>query len=166
MVVAYTGDEEKAGEPLSISRGDLIVAGKWADVSLGFESAVHYDDTDWANAVIAYQAVPLSITVEGANILTRSLIIFGQGAIRAHPWLLKEMEAARDPRPTARKAFDRAYRERGRRVRVRLGFSSTSAVSVATASVVSDASDILPVILAYTTSWSASFSPLNLICPR
>ena len=55
-----------------------------------------------------YQALPISITVEGANILTRSLIIFGQGAVRAHPWLLKEMEAARDPRPTARKAFDRA----------------------------------------------------------
>ena len=56
----------------------------------------------------AYQAVPISITVEGANILTRSLIIFGQGAIRAHPWLLKEMEAARNPRPGARRAFDRA----------------------------------------------------------
>lgn len=55
-----------------------------------------------------YQALPIAITVEGANILTRSLIIFGQGAIRAHPWLLKEMEAARDPRPGARKAFDKA----------------------------------------------------------
>jgi acyl-CoA dehydrogenase len=55
-----------------------------------------------------YQALPISITVEGANILTRSLIIFGQGAIRAHPWLLKEMEAARDPRPEARRAFDKA----------------------------------------------------------
>jgi acyl-CoA dehydrogenase len=54
-----------------------------------------------------YQAVPISITVEGANILTRSLIIFGQGAIRAHPWLLKEMDAARDPRPQARKMFDK-----------------------------------------------------------
>jgi acyl-CoA dehydrogenase len=56
----------------------------------------------------SYQALPISITVEGANILTRSLIIFGQGAIRAHPWLLKEMEAARDPRPGARKKFDKA----------------------------------------------------------
>jgi acyl-CoA dehydrogenase len=56
----------------------------------------------------AYQAVPISITVEGANILTRSLIIFGQGAIRAHPWLLKEMDAARSPNPQARKAFDKA----------------------------------------------------------
>ena len=55
-----------------------------------------------------YQAVPISITVEGANILTRSLIIFGQGAIRAHPWLLKEMEAARSAEPGARKQFDRA----------------------------------------------------------
>lgn len=41
-----------------------------------------------------YQAVPVAITVEGANILTRSMIIFGQGAIRCHPWVLKEMRAA------------------------------------------------------------------------
>ena len=41
-----------------------------------------------------YMSVPVAITVEGANILTRSLIIFGQGAIRCHPHLLKEMEAA------------------------------------------------------------------------
>jgi len=57
----------------------------------------------------AYQATPIAITVEGANILTRSLIIFGQGAIRAHPWLLKEMQAAADPRPVARKNFDKAF---------------------------------------------------------
>ncbi len=41
----------------------------------------------------AYMALPIAITVEGANILTRSLIIFGQGAIRAHPCLLDEMNA-------------------------------------------------------------------------
>ncbi len=40
-----------------------------------------------------YKAVPIAITVEGANILTRSMIIFGQGAVRCHPWLYKEMEA-------------------------------------------------------------------------
>ncbi len=45
----------------------------------------------------AYQMVPVSITVEGANILTRSLIIFGQGAVRCHPFVLKEMNAAQDP---------------------------------------------------------------------
>ncbi|HEX22275.1 MAG TPA: acyl-CoA dehydrogenase [Chromatiales bacterium] len=40
-----------------------------------------------------YQAIPISITVEGANILTRSLIIFGQGAVRCHPFVLREMQA-------------------------------------------------------------------------
>jgi acyl-CoA dehydrogenase len=44
-----------------------------------------------------YQIVPIGITVEGANILTRSLIIFGQGAIRCHPFVLREMKAARNP---------------------------------------------------------------------
>ena len=44
----------------------------------------------------AYRAIPIGITVEGANILTRSLIVFGQGAIRCHPYLLTEMEAAQD----------------------------------------------------------------------
>jgi len=45
----------------------------------------------------AYRAIPIGITVEGANILTRSLIIFGQGAIRCHPYLLDEMHAAQNP---------------------------------------------------------------------
>jgi acyl-CoA dehydrogenase len=44
-----------------------------------------------------YQIVPVAITVEGANILTRSLIIFGQGAVRCHPFVLREMNAARNP---------------------------------------------------------------------
>ena len=43
-----------------------------------------------------YQAVPISITVEGANILTRSLIIFGQGAMRCHPYIFTEMQATLD----------------------------------------------------------------------
>ena len=56
-----------------------------------------------------YQVVPVAITVEGANILTRSLIIFGQGAIRCHPYVLKEMNAARNPDHVAGVAdFDRA----------------------------------------------------------
>ncbi len=42
----------------------------------------------------AYQQTPIGITVEGANILTRSLIIFGQGAVRSHPYVLKEIHAA------------------------------------------------------------------------
>ncbi len=57
----------------------------------------------------AYQQVPIGITVEGANILTRSLIIFGQGAIRCHPYLLPEIQAAHDPDHARGLAtFDRA----------------------------------------------------------
>ncbi len=44
-----------------------------------------------------YMGVPISITVEGANILTRNLMIFGQGATRCHPYVLKELEAAANP---------------------------------------------------------------------
>ena len=53
-----------------------------------------------------YIATPIGITVEGANILTRTLIIFGQGALRAHPYALAEVNAiaARDVR-----AFDKAF---------------------------------------------------------
>ena len=57
----------------------------------------------------AYMQMPVSITVEGANILTRSLIIFGQGAIRCHPYVLKEIVAAHDTDASAASiAFDRA----------------------------------------------------------
>jgi acyl-CoA dehydrogenase len=57
----------------------------------------------------AYMQLPVSITVEGANILTRSLIVFGQGAIRCHPYVLKEIEATRETdRDRASVAFDRA----------------------------------------------------------
>jgi glutamate carboxypeptidase len=48
VVVAYTGDEEKSGRPLSVSRKELLEAGQWADVALGFEEAMYFDDTDWA----------------------------------------------------------------------------------------------------------------------
>jgi acyl-CoA dehydrogenase len=44
-----------------------------------------------------YMGMPISITVEGANILTRNLMIFGQGATRCHPYVLQELEAAANP---------------------------------------------------------------------
>lgn len=50
-----------------------------------------------------YESIPIAITVEGANILTRNMIIFGQGAIRCHPYVLAEMEA------TTVEAFDSAF---------------------------------------------------------
>jgi acyl-CoA dehydrogenase len=56
-----------------------------------------------------YEIVPVAITVEGANLLTRNLIIFGQGAIRCHPFVLREMNAARNPdRAAGVDEFDRA----------------------------------------------------------
>ncbi|HEX4986043.1 MAG TPA: acyl-CoA dehydrogenase [Burkholderiales bacterium] len=58
----------------------------------------------------AYQQVPIGITVEGANILTRSMMIFGQGAIRCHPYVLAEIAATRnaDARQGAEE-FDAAF---------------------------------------------------------
>jgi len=53
-----------------------------------------------------YVATPIGITVEGANILTRTLIIFGQGALRAHPYALAEVEAIANK---DLRAFDRAF---------------------------------------------------------
>ncbi|SDW11144.1 acyl-CoA dehydrogenase [Thiocapsa roseopersicina] len=56
-----------------------------------------------------YQAIPIAITVEGANILTRNLIVFGQGALRCHPHVLEEFRAAGDPDPVrALERFDAA----------------------------------------------------------
>jgi len=70
----------------------------------------------------AYQALPISITVEGANILTRSMIIFGQGAIRAHPCLLIEMNAVSGiANSQARRIFDNA-------LFTHIGFSLSNAV--------------------------------------
>jgi acyl-CoA dehydrogenase len=69
-----------------------------------------------------YQIVPVAITVEGANILTRSLIIFGQGAVRCHPFVLKEMNAARNPdHETGVADFDRA-------ITGHIGFAISNAV--------------------------------------
>jgi acyl-CoA dehydrogenase len=57
-----------------------------------------------------YQVLPVGITVEGANILTRTLIIFGQGAIRAHPYVLREMRAAKELQGAeASSEFDDAF---------------------------------------------------------
>ncbi|MCW5622551.1 MAG: acyl-CoA dehydrogenase [Burkholderiales bacterium] len=59
----------------------------------------------------SYQQVPIGITVEGANILTRSMIIFGQGAIRCHPYVLSEIAAAGESdHAKAGAAFDQALR--------------------------------------------------------
>jgi len=48
VVAFYTGDEEKSGRPLSISRRHLVESGQWADIALGFEEGQSFDGQDWA----------------------------------------------------------------------------------------------------------------------
>jgi acyl-CoA dehydrogenase len=81
------------------------VAGDAMDVHGG--KAVQLGPKNYAGR--AWQGVPIAITVEGANIMTRSLMIFCQGAIRCHPYVLKEMQALSIADYGERlKAFDRA----------------------------------------------------------
>lgn len=81
------------------------IAGDAMDVHGG--KAVQLGPKNYAGR--AWQGVPIAITVEGANIMTRSLMIFGQGAIRCHPYVLKEMQALAIPDYGDRlRAFDRA----------------------------------------------------------
>ncbi|MGA0506452.1 acyl-CoA dehydrogenase domain-containing protein, partial [Escherichia coli] len=55
---------------------------------------------------LSYQAIPVAITVEGANILTRSLMIFGQGSMRCHPYLFEELQLLQsNDKPSALKQF-------------------------------------------------------------
>jgi glutamate carboxypeptidase len=75
VIVAYTGEEEKPGIPLSNSRKELIEAGEWADIGLGFESAVNYDDSDWGT-VARRSASEWILTVEGKQ--AHSSGIFGE----------------------------------------------------------------------------------------
>ena len=59
---------------------------------------------------IPYQSIPVSITVEGANILTRSLMIFGQGAMRCHPYLFDELQLLQsEDKESALKEFDTLF---------------------------------------------------------
>jgi len=71
-----------------------------------------------------YQTIPISITVEGANILTRNLIIFGQGAIRSHPYILQEMVALQESDPhTAEVRFDKVFTKHTRHFITNIGRS-------------------------------------------
>jgi acyl-CoA dehydrogenase len=92
--------KEQATERLRVSANDAM------DVHGG--KAVQEGPHNYLGSF--YRSVPIGITVEGANIVTRSLIQFGQGAIRSHPYLLKEMAALEDPdRERGLEEFDRAF---------------------------------------------------------
>ena len=74
VIVAYTGDEESVGEPLTEARRHLIEAGRWADIGLGFESAIYSDGTDWGT-VARRSSSGWLLTVEGRQ--AHSSGIFG-----------------------------------------------------------------------------------------
>ena len=93
VVVAYTGDEEFSGSPLAKSKLDLIEAGKWADISLGFEGAISYDGQDWAT-IARRSSSNWSLEVTGnqahsSKIFTESV---GHGAIFEAARILSEFD--------------------------------------------------------------------------
>jgi len=94
VVVAYTGDEESSGKPLSISRKDLVEAGQWADIALGFEGAIYADGADWAT--IARRSAS-SWTLEVTGKQAHSAGIFsdevGAGAINEAARILQSFYA-------------------------------------------------------------------------
>ncbi len=79
VVVAYTGEEEKTGRPLSVSRKELVDAGKWADVALGFESAVTFDGSDWGT-VARRSSSSWFLQVEGVQAHSSGIFSEGVGA--------------------------------------------------------------------------------------
>ena len=64
LIVAYTGDEEKTGKPQAISRKELIEAGQWADIGLGFESSITSQGIDWGT-IARRSSSGWILTVEG-----------------------------------------------------------------------------------------------------
>lgn len=105
---AYAADAARSMTLAGIAQGAKpSVAGailKYHTTEIGREAVRDSMDIHGGKAIMlgpnnylfrAYQEAPIGITVEGANIMTRNLIIFGQGAIRCHPWVLKEMQAAK-----------------------------------------------------------------------
>lgn len=82
VVVAYTGDEEKTGEPQAVSRKELVEAGEWADIGLGFEAAINYDGSDWGT-IARRSASDWTLEVEGRQ--AHSSVVFsenvGAGAV-------------------------------------------------------------------------------------
>ena len=94
----------------AVDRGDVpsvpSAIAKYHCTTMGREVASDFMDIVGGKGIIlgprnlggrAWQASPIAITVEGANIMTRSLLIFGQGSILCHPYIMKEMKAAQDP---------------------------------------------------------------------
>jgi acyl-CoA dehydrogenase len=109
----------------------------------------------------AYRAIPIGITVEGANILTRSLIIFGQGAIRCHPYLLTEMEAAQDQdKARGLDAFDKAIFGHIGHVCATFGRAVWRALTASRSATVPDVGPLTP-YLRYLSRYAAALALIS-----
>ena len=119
----------------AVDRGDVpsvpSAIAKYHCTTMGREVASDIMDVIGGKGIIlgprnfagrAWQASPIAITVEGANIMTRSLLIFGQGAILCHPWVMKEMKAAANP------DFKAGLEEFDRNLFGHIGFAISNAV--------------------------------------
>ncbi len=120
--MAYAADAVRTFTTAAVDAGEKpSVAGaivKYHCTELGRKAIIDAMDVHGGKGIclgpnnylgVGYQSLPIGITVEGANILTRNLIIYGQGAIRCHPYVLAEMQAAQNPDPVvALKEFDAA----------------------------------------------------------
>ncbi|MFZ5662310.1 MAG: acyl-CoA dehydrogenase [Pseudomonadota bacterium] len=118
---AYATSALAEAAAAAVTRGELPAVpstiAKYHCTEMGREIAKDAMDIHGGKGIIlgprnylgrSWQAAPIMITVEGANIMTRSLMIFGQGAILCHPWVLKEMKAATLPDPRERlREFDK-----------------------------------------------------------
>ena len=132
---AYTISALAEASAAAVTRGELPAVpstiSKYHCTELGRQVAQDAMDIHGGKGIIlgpknylgrAWQASPIAITVEGANIMTRSLMIFGQGAILCHPWVLKEMKAA------TLEDEDERLREFDRNLFGHIGFASSNAV--------------------------------------
>ncbi|HEY0503112.1 MAG TPA: acyl-CoA dehydrogenase, partial [Lysobacter sp.] len=132
---AYTISALAEASAAAVARGELPAVpstiSKYHCTEMGREVAKDVMDIIGGKGIILgprnfagrnWQAAPIMITVEGANIMTRSLMIFGQGAILCHPWVLKEMKAATLPDP------DERLREFDRNLFGHIGFAISNAV--------------------------------------
>jgi acyl-CoA dehydrogenase len=118
---AYTISALSEASAAAVTRGELPAVpstiSKYHCTEMGRQVAQDAMDIHGGKGIIlgpknylgrSWQASPIAITVEGANIMTRSLMIFGQGAILCHPWVLKEMKATTIPDEGERvREFDR-----------------------------------------------------------
>jgi acyl-CoA dehydrogenase len=132
---AYTISALSEASAAAVARGELPAVpstiSKYHCTELGRQVAQDAMDIHGGKGIIlgprnylgrSWQASPIAITVEGANIMTRSLMIFGQGAILCHPWVLKEMKAAMLPDE------DERVREFDRNLFGHIGFAISNAV--------------------------------------